>query len=211
MFYYCERLITGPLGEPLNSFTNIFFIVAALLLYRYHPKEKIFPVVIFLVGLGSFVFHTFPNNLTGLFDVLFIISFLFLYSYRLYKNKLNFDMYSACIISTLFIFSSYIFGLIFSKIFLKSSAYYLTIILHLFFLCYLFKKKSLDKKTLIYLYMPTIIFIISLLFRIIDLLICPEFTLGTHFIWHMLNSIVLYFLVKFYNLLPNRSTPEVPS
>lgn len=40
------------------------------------------------------------------------------------------------------------------------------------------------------------VFSLSLVFRTIDNGICPYFTPGTHFLWHLLNSVVLYFLLR---------------
>jgi hypothetical protein len=36
------------------------------------------------------------------------------------------------------------------------------------------------------------IFSLSLVLRTVDAAICPAFPLGTHFIWHLLNGLVLY-------------------
>ena len=40
------------------------------------------------------------------------------------------------------------------------------------------------------------LFALSLSFRTIDLTICAVFPLGTHFIWHSLNAVVLYLLLR---------------
>jgi hypothetical protein len=40
------------------------------------------------------------------------------------------------------------------------------------------------------------VFAISLAFRTADMAICPQFALGVHFVWHMLNAIVLYVLLR---------------
>jgi hypothetical protein len=39
------------------------------------------------------------------------------------------------------------------------------------------------------------IFVVSVTFRSIDMLVCPYFPLGTHFIWHLLNALTLYVLL----------------
>src|SRR5262249_61672034 len=40
------------------------------------------------------------------------------------------------------------------------------------------------------------VFCVSLTFRTIDRAICGAFPLGTHFIWHLLNAIVLFALLR---------------
>ena len=43
-----------------------------------------------------------------------------------------------------------------------------------------------------------VLFTISLTFRSIDNAICESFALGTHYVWHVLNAIVLYLSVRGY-------------
>ena len=40
------------------------------------------------------------------------------------------------------------------------------------------------------------IFVASLALRIVDLDICDAFPLGTHFLWHVLNAVLLYILLR---------------
>ncbi|PWT93645.1 MAG: hypothetical protein C5B56_00365, partial [Proteobacteria bacterium] len=40
------------------------------------------------------------------------------------------------------------------------------------------------------------LFCVSLVFRTIDRTICGAFPLGTHFVWHMLNAVVLFVLLR---------------
>jgi hypothetical protein len=35
-----------------------------------------------------------------------------------------------------------------------------------------------------------------LAFRTVDTAICPQFALGSHFVWHVLNAVVLYMLLR---------------
>jgi hypothetical protein len=44
--------------------------------------------------------------------------------------------------------------------------------------------------------LAAVIFAISLAFRTVDIAICPQFLLGTHFIWHILNAVLLYVLLR---------------
>jgi hypothetical protein len=40
------------------------------------------------------------------------------------------------------------------------------------------------------------LFVVSLIFRIIDLDVCARFPIGTHFLWHVLNAAVLYTVLR---------------
>ena len=208
---YCERISTGPFGEPLNIITNSFFLLAAYLIYRQDFKETLLSILIALIGIGSFLFHAYPSSFTGLLDIFFIISFMFAYSFKIYKYKFGYNNLFSYIFTFSFILLSYFFGKFFSGYLLGASSYYFLIVLHLIFIYFLFKKIGIEKIILQNLYLATLIFILSLTFRTLDQLLCTIFNSGTHFLWHILNSTVLYLLIKFYVLLPNRTTPKKPS
>jgi hypothetical protein len=40
------------------------------------------------------------------------------------------------------------------------------------------------------------LFFVSLAFRTVDRAICGVFPLGAHFVWHLLNAVVLWLLLK---------------
>ena len=41
-----------------------------------------------------------------------------------------------------------------------------------------------------------VIFALSVVFRTVDNAVCPVFPLGTHFVWHCLNAVLLYLLLR---------------
>ena len=211
IFFYCERTSFDILSEPLNFFTNLCFIIfSVLLLFNKSILDKKYALLIFLIGVGSMLFHSIPNRLTGFLDVFFIISFIFYYIFTLYI-KLNIKKYISAIISIAFIVICFVFGIISKNTLLGSSAFYLPIIFHILFLYLYFLK---NKK--IYMYHNLFLFILvlfsfSLLLRSVDLYLCNLFFIGTHFIWHILNALVLYLLVKFYYLIPYRTSPKKPT
>ncbi|MHA1658317.1 MAG: hypothetical protein ACTSUT_04235 [Promethearchaeota archaeon] len=47
-----------------------------------------------------------------------------------------------------------------------------------------------------YFWSATGTFCLGFFFRILDLMVCPYFILGTHFLWHVLNAIVIYLLLR---------------
>ena len=159
-------------------------------------------IVIFLIGLGSFLWHTFPNRITGFVDIFFIVLFMFIYTYKIYSYKISVSKLSSYIIAGMFILSSYFIGQLLSKTVISSSGFYIVIILHLILLCLIFKRKGIEIKILNSLLKATFLFILSLFLRTIDNIICLSFELGTHFLWHILNALVLFYLLNFYKLLP---------
>ena len=82
---YCERLDAGFWAEPLNAVSNAAFIIAGLLLlaqWRKSPRPLSVLLLIFnvlVIGIGSFLFHTFANRWSELADVLPITIFIHIY------------------------------------------------------------------------------------------------------------------------------------
>ena len=210
-YFYCERNSSSFLAEPLNFFTNLLFIAFSILLLKNNNlSNKSLPLILFGIGLGSMLFHSIPNNLTAFIDVLFIILFIIFFLVQLYK-KLGISLYLSYVLAALFILSCYFFGNFFSETFLKESAFYFPILLHLYFLIIYF---SLSKDNRYYLksfILIPILFSLSLYFRTIDLKYCSIFPIGTHFFWHIINSVMLYLSIRFVNLTPNRTSPKKPS
>ena len=209
-FYYCERKDLSLLAEPLNLYTNILFLFFAILLFFDKTiKNKNFAFILVGIGIGSMLFHSIPTSFTALVDISFIILFIFYYLVILY-SKLFVKKYYAYILSLIFILFCYTFGILFYNSFLGSSAFYFPILLHLIFLLFYFiytKKYFYFKK---FILIP-IIFLISLYLRTVDIRYCSTFSIGTHFFWHILNSTVLYLLIKFIHLIPNRTSPKKPT
>ena len=48
---------------------------------------------------------------------------------------------------------------------------------------------------------------VSLTFRTVDPAVCPAFPLGTHFLWHLLNGLVLYLAARPLVLRPGSAAP----
>ena len=44
--------------------------------------------------------------------------------------------------------------------------------------------------------LAALVFAISLGLRTADTALCPQFPLGTHFVWHVLNAVVLFMLLR---------------
>ena len=77
-YFYCERNNLDFLAEPLNFFTNMFFLFFAILLfYNKNITNKRFAIILFGIGVGSMLYHSIPNKITALIDIFFIIIFIF--------------------------------------------------------------------------------------------------------------------------------------
>ena len=97
MYYYCERTTDSFLSEPLNSITNLAFLIVAIFIYKKYRDQiyvNVFSFSIFFIGIGSFLFHLKPNLITLYSDIipifLFSLSFIFLFNRNVIKiSNLN--------------------------------------------------------------------------------------------------------------------------
>jgi hypothetical protein len=79
---YCERLGPGYWAEPVNALTNLAFVLVAVVVWprvRGRRTGQGMAGVLALIGVGSWLFHTHANRLTGLMDVLPILAFILIY------------------------------------------------------------------------------------------------------------------------------------
>ena len=198
---YCERLSPDFWAEPVNAISNIFFLIAALfafLLWKNSAARTwdvlVMAILMVVVGIGSFIFHTVATRWASLADVLPIAIFihfgLAVFLYRVANAGLLASMLGT------FLFALFSVGL--QKIVppetLNHSGQYLgavILLLGMSVYCYLSRKHSAR-----YFFMAFGLFIISLVVRSFDMAICPFFPLGIHFMWHILNSIVMYMVFK---------------
>lgn len=191
---YCERTDASFWAEPMNALTNFAFIVAGLLLLIHkQPPARTLGVLIMLIGLGSFLFHTFANRLTGFLDVLFIGIYLLAYAWLWPKWVLRsgpaisaFSVAALMLAITLASLAVFAFKPLWPD--LPPGAY-----LGAWF--YLIAIATLSatghQKAGRWLWAAVGLFAVSITARQMDLPLCGQ-TGGTHWLWHVINAIVLY-------------------
>ena len=198
MDFYCERTNGQIFDEPVNAISNIFFIIVSLSLIkilRRNKSEKIYfvqPILIFFIGVGSFLFHLTPNLITLYSDIipifLFSLSFIFLFnrdviSINYINNTLLFLLF---FILLLFITPKLNYEILNGSEFYFANYFFLTM-----YTIWLYLKKSDFFQLLL---LGFIFFNLSILLRSLDNHICEYFSIGTHFLWHFLNAYLLKIL-----------------
>jgi hypothetical protein len=203
---YCERLGPGFWAEPLNAATNAAFIAAALyalVLWR-RAGSRDGPAlwlvaVTFVVGTGSFLFHTFANRWSLLADVLPIAVFIYSYFLLAMRRYLNLGLVAAIGATALFM----VFNMSFDRLWfgvlpgmtLNGSVGYIPAALALLAVgiaCLLSGVREVGRALLA----AACVFALSLVFRSIDGTICATIPAGSHFLWHGLNALVLLILTR---------------
>ncbi len=201
---YCERTGPGLWNEPLNAVTNLAFIAAGVMALRQWRKAPrlawrngwdllLLITLLFAIGLGSALWHTFATRWSRFADeipiLLFINLFLLAFLVRIGRTRW---------VGTLGLFALFHllnFGVnaAFPREFLNGSIFYgpawATLIVMAVFLA---ARKDPEARAFA---LAAGVFTVSLVLRTIDEAVCPAFPVGTHFLWHLCNAAMLYFLL----------------
>ena len=191
---YCERLDASFWAEPINAISNLSFIVAGLFLWRLRsPCSALMAILMVLIGLGSFSFHTYANRLTGLLDVLAIALYLVAFSYLIPRRWSSSSVLIQVGSVLLLIVSIFLAHLLMSH--LKPALPWLPPGIYLgawlALLLYALVTQHLNKPAARFLWLAVIVFPFSLLSRQLDMPLCDSIG-PTHWLWHLLNGLTLY-------------------
>jgi len=199
---YCERTDFSLWSEPLNAFTNLAFLLAAALLWRAQSRaaqgvslqDRALALMIGAIGVASLLFHTLATVWAALADTLTILAFaayfLFLFLDRVPRLGGALAFVGAGVFAAL----SYAFPKMLPPGLATGSAGYLPYVIALALMgAYLRHLGSASARAFV---SATLLFLVSLTLRTVDPALCRGFPLGTHFMWHLLNAAVLYWLAR---------------
>ena len=207
---YCERLDPSFWAEPVNALTNVAFIVAAvmaLMAWRRAGESDravlALIVVVFAIGLGSFAFHTLATRGARLLDVIPIGVFIYGYFLLALRRMLNVPWVYSVVLLIAFMALSNALAIAVPREVLNGSTGYFPALGALLVIGWLLRDSAQGRAMLI----AAAIFVVSLALRIVDLDICDALPVGTHFLWHILNAVLLYLLLR--GALARNRTGEV--
>jgi hypothetical protein len=196
---YCERTDPTFWAEPVNAFTNAAFLIAALLAFLEwrrgaRPDWALLALiaVVALVGIGSFLFHTIATRGAALFDVIPIAAFIYGYFLLALGRFLGLRVLPASAVLAAFVLASTALSWALPAGVLNGSVPYLPALAALVVIGRLIRRQPEGKPVLL----AAALFTVSVALRSADLLVCDAFPLGTHFLWHTLNAVVLYLLLQ---------------
>lgn len=202
---YCERTSATFWAEPVNAWSNLAFPVAALWATaaarrRGGATTEYWALVILaaLVGVGSFLFHTFANVWSEYADTipiwLFVAASVFVAANR-----------AAGLRPRPLLFGALVLGVAFMVVFvtatdpeaaaqgapdpLNGSGQYTSALIALaVFAGFTWVRRMPIRGLMV---AATLAFLAALFFRSIDLMVCAAFPLGSHFLWHLLNGLMV--------------------
>lgn len=219
IFAYCERGLDPSFwAEPVNALTNFGFILASLIalvmLRRKNGEAKLMRYLLilnlFIIGVGSFLFHTYATSWAAAADVIPIGIFMLLYlGYALYVFA---RVPLLLVIPAIALFAYIIgeaegiscaalgldWGFFKATNCLNGSFGYIPALGAMLLIgLWLGIRRH---PAAIYVFGAGLVFIVSVGFRTTDRIWCNQISfmdkaLGTHFMWHCLNSVVLFLLL----------------
>jgi len=201
--HYCERTGSAFDAEPINALTNLAFLVAGFMAWRLQVAQRdgggngfvgsiIF--VIPIIGLGSILFHTLALRWAEWGDVVPILVFMLLYLWLVARRFLGWAAWpSGLALSVFFAATLYLEAQIPGS-FLWGGAMYLPTVIVLIILALILRR---DRPAVGRSFLIAVgIFLMSFTARILDAPLCAHTSIGTHFLWHILNAVLLYLLVR---------------
>lgn len=195
---YCER--TGPefWSEPVNALTNLAFVAAGLWgvsVSRRRGRDGFALLLcwwVVAIGLGSFLFHTFATRATMWADILPIAGFTLAYTLFNLRRFLGFGWPKALAIFVAFYAVAAVLTLLVPEWLREASngttGYLPPFLALLFFGAWLVR---VGHPAGWYNLGAVAIFVVSVTFRALDPVVCEAMPLGTHFLWHSFNGLML--------------------
>jgi drug/metabolite transporter (DMT)-like permease len=196
---YCERTDAGLWSEPLNAATNAAFLVAALaalVLWRRRggrdrPALALI-LVVFAVGFGSFAFHTLATVAASLADVIPIAIFIYGYFLLAMRRYLGLGRVGGIVATAGFLAASVLMTRALGGLVGSSAGYAPALVALVGLGGTLASRRHPAGEGLL---AAGAVFAVSLIARTIDDPFCALVPTGTHFLWHVLNAVVLYVLL----------------
>jgi preprotein translocase subunit SecE len=220
IYLYCERGQNPAFwAEPLNAVTNAAFIIAALVAARDYlalqPERRklagaLLIVLTFVIGIGSFLFHTYATRWASLADTIPIAIFMLAYFAFVLRRFMGLNWIFVLLgLAAFYAAIRYAGGIQCSygellPITARSGARcmngtvgYAPAFLALLGSAVVLASHPAGRS----IALASVVFLVSMTFRTLDLELCELSRIGghlfgSHFMWHTLNGVMLYILLR---------------
>jgi hypothetical protein len=181
---YCERVAPGLWGEPLDSLSSLAFLVAAVLVWRLAAGDRTGRLLAGLIGLvfaTSTVFHLLATRWAAVGDSAGVLVFALTCVVLFFGRRL------AWLAAPAFLALTAVTAVL-------GGGLYLSVLIALFAFAAIFAFARDAYWT--HYAMAGAVFALSLSLRAVDRDVCDYVPVGTHFLWHLLNGVVLYLVAR---------------
>ncbi|MEV4051033.1 hypothetical protein AB0J55_07570 [Amycolatopsis sp. NPDC049688] len=185
---YCERVAPGLWGEPLNSLSNLAFLVAAVLVWRLAAGDRAGRLLAGLIGLvfvASTAFHLLATRWAAVADSVAILVFVLVYAGLFPRVFFGWRLW--WLGPPAFLALTLVTALL-------GGGLYLSAVIGLFAFAALLAFRRDASWT--HFAVAGAVFALSLSLRTLDRDVCDYVPVGTHFLWHLLNGLVLYLVSR---------------
>lgn len=190
---YCEQLLYISF-EPINAVTNIAFVVFALLaFYKLRHQTGVLkfflPFLLLFMGAGSAWWHMGHSAWGDMTDTLSIIVFASTVSVLLLYKLIG----SRTKVIIAFVPLLLLTLAVEQLPYLNSSLPYIVLLIGLMVVGTFYAKEFPASKLLVIASIIT--FTLAIVFRTLDMELCSQIAIGTHFLWHIFVALLGYQLI----------------
>jgi hypothetical protein len=198
---YCERRDASLLAEPINAASNLAFFIAAWFAWRTYrasaavrsdPLVAALIAMIAVIGAGSLTFHTIATRWAAWTDVIPILIFMLFYLWLALRRYCGWPGWLSALALALFFLATFNIELLVPVRFLRGGAMYLPALLTLAAMALAPVAPAVRRA----IAGAALVFLVSYALRTADMPVCASIPVGTHFLWHCLNALLLYLLVR---------------
>ena len=207
---YCERMGPEFWAEPWNAVTNAAFLIAAVWVFvvlrregRLEAGTGLLLGLLTAIGIGSFLFHTVATRWAALADVLPIMLFILAYLALTIRRGFELSWWWAGGITLAFLPASFAVSSAVGQLAggaLGGSSGYVPALLALLIAGGWLVARGVREGQ--WLLAAAAVFVASITLRTLDQPLCAATPFGTHFMWHVLNAVVLGLLIWALSRMP---------
>ena len=207
---YCERMGPEFWAEPWNAVTNAAFLIAAVWVFvvlrrdgRLEAGTGLLLGLLTAIGIGSFLFHTVATRWAALADVLPIMLFILAYLALTIRRGFELSWWWAGGITLAFLPASFAVSSAVGQLAggaLGGSSGYVPALLALLIAGGWLVARGVREGQ--WLLAAAAVFVASITLRTLDQPLCQATPFGTHFMWHVLNAVVLGLLIWALSRMP---------
>jgi hypothetical protein len=199
---YCERTDATYWAEPLNAVTNAAFLIAAAVMFlrlrgQGLPLGMAMVAILAAIGVGSYLFHTHATVWAATADVIPIAVFILHYGVAANLHFWRWPLWAAGLGTFAFFPYAALSVPVFQFLpFFTISAGYWPVPLLIAAYAVLLRNRA--PETARGLAIGAGILTLSLVMRSLDEPLCDVIPMGTHLWWHVLNAIMLGWMIEVY-------------